>query len=95
MDFERVTIEDLKVLAAKRGIKLISSEELEAVDAFVDVYHAMYGFKARHMWLNTEDLPTPFWEPWATGWHQYKTMAEAWMAEGLAMAQELELPVMI
>ena len=93
---DRITINDLKMLCAKRGIKVLSGDEMDNVEAFVDVYHAAYGFKARHMWKNKEDIPgLEFWEPWQTGWMQYQTMADAWMAEGLAMAQELELPVVL
>ncbi len=47
------------------------------LENFITVTQGGRGWFAVHMWLNKEDLESPFWEPYETGFGRYATREEA------------------
>jgi hypothetical protein len=68
---------------------IVNVIDLNAQDAYVTVYRALYGWKG--VLLSKDEDCGGMFTPWTTTYHQYPTRAES-LQDALSMAHDEELP---
>lgn len=73
--------------------KVVSANELEAGDHFMQVCHGLRGWFACDMWINGEDYPgEEFAEPWQSDPMSFATREEA-LVRARELARALDVPL--